>query len=132
MIRLLLVLLLLAGHAQADTREQLSSESRAVIHAQRLIDAGELMEARVLLRAAVVRYPESDTLKVLYGQALWESRDEAGAERMFMEALRTNPLNTVAQTYIEVIRRVRDYQVTGLIFFMGRAGHINPGQFIQI
>ena len=112
MIRLALIILLSIPPAVAQDGDTLGSENRAIIQAQRLVDAGELAEAQLLLSRAVVRYPDSDTLKVLYGQALWESRDEAGAERMFMEALRDNPLNTVAQTYIEVIRRVREYQVS--------------------
>jgi len=86
----------------------LQNENRAIVYGEKLIDYGEFTKANQLLAEAVKRFPESDVIIALYGKSLYESGDKDRAEEFFMQALRLNAANILAQQYIEQIREVRN------------------------
>ncbi|MEH6592487.1 MAG: tetratricopeptide repeat protein [Halioglobus sp.] len=104
---LALVLLLLCSLSlQAAT--EVTTESAAMVYSEGLLDSGEFVKAIEFLERAVVSFPENDSLLVLYGQALYESHDLDAAEEIFRQALQVNPLNSVAEQYIQQIRETSD------------------------
>ncbi|SFB98675.1 tetratricopeptide repeat protein [Pseudoalteromonas denitrificans] len=76
----------------------------AIVKAQINVEAGEFDKAKDYLAKATLEYPNNDVLFALYGQALYESKQFKEAELKFRYALQINPLNSVAKSYIEVIR----------------------------
>ena len=75
-----------------------------IVKAQQMIESGQLQEAIDYLQGATLVHSNNDLILALYGQALYENKQIAEAEKYFMAALKVNPLNTVAKSYIEVIR----------------------------
>jgi len=76
----------------------------AIVKAQISVEAGEFKQAEKYLEQATLHYPDNDVLFALHGQALYESKQFSEAELQFRQALQINPLNSVAKSYIEVIR----------------------------
>jgi len=101
-------LLLILQWQFAWAAPEVTSSRKANVYAQQLVEGGEFGEAIQFLERALEKFPEDDRLLSLYGQALYESRQIQRAEAAFREALRVNPLNTVAKTYVEVIRETDD------------------------
>jgi len=102
--RILIAVLLLGCSLTVAQAKQVTTKTRAIVYSQQLIDAGELVIATEFLNRAVIKFPRNDNLWSLYGQALYESRQIDTAEDAFRKALRINPLNKMAKTYVEVIR----------------------------
>ena len=75
-----------------------------IVKAQQMIESGRLEEAIIYLEKARLAHANNDLILALYGQALYENKQISQAEMYFMAALKVNPLNTVAKSYIEVIR----------------------------
>jgi len=76
----------------------------AIVKAQISVEAGEFKNAEEYLADVTLHYSDNDVLFALYGQALYESKQFKDAELKFRRALQINPLNSVAKSYIEVIR----------------------------
>lgn len=87
------------------------SKRVAIVKAQMQIEAGEYQAAIDFLTQATQEHP-SDVLYALYGQALYENKQIAEAEVKFRFALKINPLNNVARTYIERIRATNNAAVS--------------------
>ena len=101
---LCVLLLLFQCYSQGIGAKEISTSREALIYAENLIDGGEFDEAIEYLARATTAFPADDRLLTLYGQALYESRQIQLAESAFMQAVQLNPLNTVAKTYVDVIR----------------------------
>ncbi|PCI62797.1 MAG: hypothetical protein COB35_02550 [Gammaproteobacteria bacterium] len=84
------------------------SKKVAIVKAQMQVEAGEFTSAIKYLAKATAEHPNVDVLFALYGQALYEHKDISLAEVQFRQALKINPLNTVAKSYIELIRATQD------------------------
>ena len=91
----------------SEMEKQLQSEKRVIVYAQKHIDYGEFNKSNDLLAEAVKRYSKSDMIFALYGKSLYESGKKDLAEKYFMQALKRNADNILAQQYIEQIRQVR-------------------------
>jgi tetratricopeptide (TPR) repeat protein len=83
----------------------------SIVKAQMKIEAGEYQAAIDFLANATQEHP-SDVLFSLYGQALYENKQIVEAESQFRLALKINPLNNVARTYIERIRATNNAAVS--------------------
>lgn len=103
LVLLSLLCFLLFGQSSWAAPEVTTSRKANVL-AEQLIDSGEFAQAIEFLERATTEFPDNDRLLSLYGQALYESRQISRAEEQFRRALHVNPLNTVAKTYVEVIR----------------------------
>lgn len=97
----LLIMVLLLSHFKVFAFDSLKV---AIVKAQINVEAGEFKKAETYLAKATMHYPKNDVLFALYGQALYESKQFKDAELKFRQALQINPLNSVAKSYIEVIR----------------------------
>ena len=104
---LCVLLLLFQCYSQGIGAKEISTSREALIYAENLIDGGEFDEAIEYLARATTAFPADDRLLTLYGQALYESRQIQLAESAFMQAVQLNPLNTVAKTYVDVIRGIK-------------------------
>ncbi|MFT5484498.1 MAG: tetratricopeptide (TPR) repeat protein, partial [Halieaceae bacterium] len=105
-VMLCLLLTMLSGTALAQEK----SVGWYTIKAEQLIDGGQFDEAIELLRQGVKLYPNEDHLRVLFGDALYLSKDIDAAEPQYRTALQLNPQNTKARNLVEVIRLIREYQ----------------------
>lgn len=91
-------------HNISAIAQKIDSQKVSIVKAQIKIDNGEFSEAIIYLSKATEEHPTADVLFALYGQALYENKQIVKAEEQFRQALRINPLNTVAKNYVEVIR----------------------------
>jgi len=96
-----------AATESIEIEKHLQSENRAIVYGEKHIDFGEYAKSNLLLFEAVKRFPKSDMIAALYGKSLYESGKKDVAEEYFMQALRLNSANILAQQYIEQIRDVR-------------------------
>lgn len=97
-----------AQQAKLDYDKYLKSEKRVVVKAQKLIERGDFDAAEQLTKRAIEKFPQSDMIFALRGEAQYQAKDFEPAERNFMKALQINPLNTVAKKYIEEIRSTKE------------------------
>ena len=95
-----------------DMDTYLKSEKRVIVYGEQFIDFGEFAKSNQLLSEAVKRYSANDVILSLYGKSLYESGQKDLAEDYFMQALRLNAANIIAQQYIEQIRDVRSLSVS--------------------
>ncbi|MBL4940231.1 MAG: hypothetical protein JKY81_01060 [Colwellia sp.] len=100
------------SHSVEVLAAKIDSQKVAIVRAQIQIDNGEFIDAISYLAQATKQYPNTDVLFSLYGQALYENKQIIKAENKFRQALRINPLNTVAKSYIEVIRATNTASVS--------------------
>lgn len=94
--------------AETDFEKYLSSEKRCGIKGQNLIDAGNYEEAIALFGKGVEKFPTSDWLIGLYGEALYLGGRLEDGEIQFRQALSMNKNNPVAKKYIVEIRKTQD------------------------
>ena len=83
-----------------------------VIQSQRSLDAGEYDSALKLLNLAITRNPNRADLYVLQGETLYKTNRLEEAETALRQALRLNPLDEVAKSYIEEIRTTEQAQLS--------------------
>jgi len=96
-----------AAPTPPDIDAYISSETKVEVYAGRYIDQGDYNNANALLARAVTRYPNNDLILSLYGKSLFESGSQKKSEIYFMQALKHNNRNEVAQSYINKIRQIR-------------------------
>lgn len=83
-----------------------------IVKAQQLIEDGEFKRAQNYLIDALQDHPENSVILALYGVALYENKEIEEAELQFMDALRIDPLNSLAKDYVEVIRATSSASVS--------------------
>ncbi len=94
--------------AELNPATYLESERRCGVKGQNLIDAGDYEEAIVLLGKGIEKFPSSDWLIGLYGEALYLGGHLGEGESQFRNALSINKNNPVAKKYIVEIRKTQD------------------------
>jgi tetratricopeptide (TPR) repeat protein len=94
--------------AEMNFEKYLKSEKRCGVKSQNLIDAGEYDSAIALLAKGVEKFPSSDWLIGLNGEALYLGGNLEEGEIQFRKALSMNKNNPVAKKYIEEIRKTQD------------------------
>jgi len=103
-ILLIVTCMVEVGYSKDAYAKKVDSQKVAIVKAQIQIDNGDFIVAIAYLAEATQQHPNADMLFSLYGQALYENKEIIKAEIQFRQALSLNPLNTVAKSYIEVIR----------------------------
>ena len=96
------------SNAELKSAEYPESERQCGVKGQNLIDAGDYGQAIVLLGKGVEKFPSSDWLIGLYGEALYLGGYLEEGERQFRNALSMNKNNPLAKKYIEEIRKTQD------------------------
>jgi len=97
------VLLGLLALFASDEQKALSSEVRAEVHAQNLIDGGYYAEATAFLTSARDRYPGNIALLMFSGNAFYNLNDLKHARQYYMMALESDPNNAEAADFIAMI-----------------------------
>ena len=105
MKKLLFIILFLFSFVQADAAfdKALSSELRAEVYAQNLLDGGYEKEADEFLVKALDSYPENVTLLMFRGTALFNLKDLESAKKYFMMVLEKDFTNEQASEFIGLI-----------------------------
>ena len=93
----------LAEPDKKGIEKYLSSEKRCGVKAQQLIDGGDYKQAIELLAQGVQKFPKSDWLVGLHGEALYLSGSLKEGEKEFRRALAMNKNNPVANAVIFVL-----------------------------
>ena len=105
----ILILSLLSGVAYASKAVGFQgTQLQCGEKAQELLNKGKDDEAAVLLGQGVVKFPDSDWLRSLYGRALFAAGKLDEAEDQFQRALEINKDNPVARMLIKEIRLTKD------------------------
>ena len=94
--------------AEMNLEKYLKSEKRCGVKGQNLIDAGDYEQAIDLLDKGIDKFPSSDWLIGLYGEALYLDGHLEEGEIQFRKTLSMNKNNPVAKKYIEEIRKTQD------------------------
>lgn len=89
--------------ADASFEKALSSEIKAEVYAQNLLDGGYEKETNEFLIQALERYPENATLLMFRGTALFNLKDLENAKKYFMMVLDKDSTNEQASKFIGLI-----------------------------
>lgn len=87
------------------SNKHLSSDIRAEVFAQNLVDAGEYKKAKDFLKKAKVKYPKSETLWMFSATVAYELKDFNEAKINFIKTLEINPKNEQASHFKEIIAK---------------------------
>lgn len=102
-MKILLILFLSLGLFASD--KHLSSDIRAEVFAQNLVDAGEYKKANSFLAKAKAKYPKSEALWMFSATVAYELKDFDEAKINFIKTLEINPKNEQASAFKEIIAK---------------------------
>ncbi|WP_122893830.1 tetratricopeptide repeat protein [Arcobacter peruensis] len=100
-----LFLILLLSFNLFASNKHLSSEIRAEVFAQNLVDSGEYKKAKEFLKKAKAKYPKSEALWMFSATVAYELKDFNEAKINFIKTLEINPKNEQASAFKEIIAK---------------------------
>ena len=100
-----LILLFIGLVLFADTSKHLSSQMRAEVYAQNLIDGGYYKESKEFLNKAKEKYPKSETLWMFSATTEYELKYFDNAKIFFTKTLELNPKNEEAAEFKAIIEK---------------------------
>lgn len=89
-----------------------SSEKMSTVSISKFIDSGDYATAIELSIRAIEKWPTNDIFFQYKGHALFLDFQLEAAETELMQALKINPQNTIAQSFIEDIRNIDQAQTS--------------------
>lgn len=121
----------LAARVQRAFETIVSSEKRAIIFAQKRIELKDFETAIAVTERALLAFPNQQAdFFTLKGEALYKMNALEAAESEFMRALKVDPLNPVAKSYVTEIRTTLEAQTSTALAEWIRIAKDKVGDFI--
>ncbi len=106
-------LVAISNEVDEKLKKSISSYKRAIIIIQKKMDVEDFTTVIALTDLGLVKYPARQVdFHLLKGEALYKSKNLDEAELELRKALKIDPMNDVARSYIEEIRDTQEAQTS--------------------